>query len=280
MKTSVSMYSLHKYVAAGKMSILEFIDYAASIGVDGVELLDIYWNDEEMEIPQVLSRVKEKNLQVSAYDITNNFVKESQEERDQETARVRKSVDIAKKLDTKVVRIFSGDVHQGISFEQGKQWIIEGLKESAKYAEEKGVLLGIENHGYFAGRSAQVAELIEAVGSPNVRSTLDTGNFLLVDENPKDAVTALKHDAVHVHFKDFIQVDSTYEEHAFQSLAGKRYAGTAAGEGNVDLHHVITELKSADYQGWLSVEFEGAGDAKQGTEKSVANLKTILLAAR
>ncbi|MFF2447433.1 sugar phosphate isomerase/epimerase family protein [Neobacillus sp. NPDC058068] len=279
MKTSVSMYSLHKYTAAGKMSILEFIDYAASIGVEGVELLDIYWTNEEVEIPLVLSLLKEKNLQVSAYDITNNFVNASKEERDLEAARVRKSIDIAKKLNTTMVRIFSGDVQEGVSFEQGKQWIIEGLKESAKYAEENGVILGIENHGYFAGHSAQVAELIEAVDSPNVQSTLDTGNFLLVDEDPKAAVTALRHYAVHVHFKDFVAVDNDYDGPAFKSISGNKFVGTAAGEGSIDLKHVISELNSVHYKGWLSVEFEGAGDAKIGTEKSVENLKNIVRAA-
>lgn len=278
MKTSVSMYSLHKYIMNEKMDLSGFIDYAASISVDGVELLDIYWKDEEVEIPQVLSLLKEKDLKVSAYDITNNFVKESQEERILELERVRKSVDIAKKLNTNIVRIFSGDVKEGVSFEQGKQWILDGLKESAKYAEENGVVLGIENHGYFAGRSTQIKELIEAAGSPNIRCTLDTGNFILVDEDPKEAVTALKSYAAHVHFKDFVVIDSEYTGPAFKSLSGKKFIGTVAGEGSIDLKHVISELKSVNYDGWLSVEFEGTGDAKAGTEKSVANLKNILLA--
>ncbi|MFT4416469.1 sugar phosphate isomerase/epimerase family protein [Fredinandcohnia humi] len=276
MKTSVSMYSLHKYTVTENLDVFGFIDYAASIGVDGVELLDIYWKDEENEIPQVNLLLAERKLKVSAYDITNNFVKTSELERTQEIEKVQKGVDIAKKLHTKVVRIFSGDVNENVDFEQGKQWIIECLKESAVYAEEHGIILAIENHGYFAGRSDQVIELIEAVGSPNVRSTLDTGNFLLVDEDPSHAVTAVKKYVKHVHFKDFKNMGKDYEGPAFKSLSGEKFLGTVAGEGSVNLQHVISELKEVGYNGWLSVEFEGTGDPKVGAEKSISNLKKLL----
>lgn len=276
MKTSVSMYSLHKYTVNENLDVFGFIDYAASIGLDGVELLDIYWKNEEEEIPKVVTLLAEKNLKVSAYDITNNFVKISDEDRANEIAKVRKGVDIAKRLNTNVVRIFSGDVNEGVSFEQGKQWIIECLKESAIYAEEQGVILGIENHGYFAGRSDQLIEIIEAVESPNVQSTLDTGNFLLVNEDPSHAVSTLKKYVAHVHFKDFKNMGNNYDGHAFQSLSGDKFLGTVAGEGSVDLQHVISELQEVGYDGWLSVEFEGTGDPKVGAEKSIANLKRLL----
>ncbi len=276
MKTSVSMYSLHRYVKHENLDVFGFIEYAAAIGVDGVELLDIYWKNEQEEIPQVLSLLAENNLQVSAYDITNNFVKPDEKERQHEINRVHQAIDIAKELNTNVVRIFSGDILEGVPFEQGKEWIIECLKECATYAEQQGVILGIENHGYFAGRSEQIIELIHNVNSPNILSTLDTGNFLLVDENPNDAVTKVKQYVVHVHFKDFIKMSSDYDGPAFKSLSGNKFLGTVAGEGNVDLNHVISELKNVGYTGWLSVEFEGTEDPKVGTEKSVSNLKKLL----
>ncbi|MEH7386939.1 sugar phosphate isomerase/epimerase family protein [Bacillus sp. JJ1521] len=278
MKTSVSMYSLHKYTVNENLDVFGFIDYASSIGLDGVELLDMYWKDEAKEIPVVKRLLSEKNLLVSAYDISNNFVKPSKEERNIEIQKVYKGIDIAQSLNTNVVRVFSGDLSENISFEQGKSWIIECLKESASYAEEKGIILAIENHGYFAGRSEQVIELIEAVGSTHVRSTLDTGNFLLVDEDPKHAVSVLKKYVSHVHFKDFINMGKEYEGHAFRSLSGDKFSGTVAGEGSVDLHHVIEELRSVNYMGWLSVEYEGTDNPKVGTEKSIYNLKQILQA--
>lgn len=272
------MYSLHKYTVNENLDVFGFIDYASSIGLEGVELLDMYWKDVEQELPKVKSLLAERNLMVSAYDISNNFVRTSEDERKMEIQKVYNGIDIAKKLNTNVVRIFSGDLCESVSFVQGKSWIIECLKECATYAEEQGVILAIENHGYFAGRSEQVIELIEAVGSNHVRCTLDTGNFLLVDEEASHAATALKKYVAHVHFKDFVNVGKDNEGHFFLSLSGDKFLGTIAGEGKVDLHHVIHELKSVNYQGWLSVEYEGTDDPKVGAGKSVDNLKQILQA--
>ncbi|WP_010282941.1 sugar phosphate isomerase/epimerase family protein [Bacillus timonensis] len=276
MKTSVSMYSLHKHTVTEGLDVFGFIEYASSIGLDGVELLDMYWKDVEQELPKAKLLLSEKNLMVSAYDVSNNFVKSSEGERKMEIQKVFNGIDVAKKLNTNVVRIFSGDISENVSFEQGKSLIIECLKECASYAEEQGIILAIENHGYFAGRSEQVIELIEAVGSTHVKSTLDTGNFLLVDEDPSHAVTALKKYVAHVHFKDFVNVGKEYEGHAFSSLSGDKFLGTVAGEGKVNLHHVMQELKSVQYKGWLSVEYEGTDDPKIGAEKSVDNLRQIV----
>src|SRR5690554_5684938 len=120
MKISMSMYSLHQDTVNKNLDVFGFIDYASSIGLDGVELLDMYWKDEEKEIPKVKHLLSERNLQVSAYDISNNFVKTSEEERNNEIQKVYKGIDIATKLNTKVVRIFSGDLSENVSFEQGK----------------------------------------------------------------------------------------------------------------------------------------------------------------
>ncbi|WP_255452134.1 hypothetical protein GGGNBK_13840 [Sporosarcina sp. ANT_H38] len=79
MKISVSMYSLASTIRKENWSIVDFIDYASSISSDWVELLDIYWTNKEdkyEEIGEVLTALKSCQLQVSAYDIMNNFVKE------------------------------------------------------------------------------------------------------------------------------------------------------------------------------------------------------------
>ena len=45
--------------------------------------------------------------------------------------------------------------------------------------------------GLMAGRSDQVRNIIETVNSPALRANLDTGNFLLVNQNPTDAAREL-----------------------------------------------------------------------------------------
>ncbi|HHY97209.1 MAG TPA: sugar phosphate isomerase/epimerase [Firmicutes bacterium] len=273
MKVAVSMWSLHKLYRKGEMDVFGFIDYAAELGVDGVELLDFFWKDISSEPKKALDRVKSRGLKVAAYAIGNNFVNPDVNKRMAEVEKIRNGVDMAVDLETKIVRVFSGDLVPGIKFEDAKNWILEGLSEGAKYAERKGVVLALENHGLLAGKSSQVKEIIETVGSPSLRSTIDTGNFLLVNEKPVDAVRTLGSLAAHVHFKDMKKIDDGDVTEFYTALDGTRYIGTVAGEGDVQIDEVVKLLKEAGYNGYLSVEFEGLGDPKEGTRKSVEYLQ-------
>ncbi|MEK5069898.1 sugar phosphate isomerase/epimerase family protein [Sporosarcina sp. FSL K6-1508] len=277
MNISISMYSLASTISKEKWSIVDFIDYASSIGIDGVELLDIYWankEDKDEEIEQVLTALKSYNLQVAAYDITNNFVKESVEERAEEVAKVLNGIEVAKKIGTSIVRVFCGDIHGDNTYENGSAWIIEGLKKCAETAEKEQVYLAIENHGLLAGKSKQVNEIIKAVNNPYVKTTFDTGNFLLVHEKPTEAFEQLKNEIVHVHFKDFRKKEENEPLRGFRSTEGVELIGVIPGDGEVDLAYIVNGLKDSNYNGWLSIEYEGHDDAKMANEEAVRRLKT------
>lgn len=278
MKVSVSMYSLVSIVREENWSVIDFLDYAKSISLDGVELLDIFWKDakhNDDEIEEVVTALKERNLKVSAYDVTNNFVVESNEVRAIEVANVIEAIHVAKKLGTNIVRVFCGDLHGSLSYEQAQGWIVESLKACAKVAEEEQVYLGIENHGHLAGKSDQVNEIIDQVNSPYVKSTFDTGNFLLVHEQPNDAFDQLKENIVHVHFKDFRKKEPNENINAYRSIQGEELIGTIPGDGDVDLKYIVEGLRTIGYDGWLSLEYEGIEEARAATKEAVNRLKDL-----
>ncbi len=275
MKISVSMWSVHKEFFAGRMNVVDFVNWAGSTNATGVELLDVFWKDAEEEVPAVKEALAAAGLEVGAYAVGNNFVVSDPDVRAEQVAIIRRGVDMAVEFGAEVVRVFAGDLTEGISFDDARGWIVAGLKEAAAYAEEKGITLALENHGKLAGRSSQVIGVIRDVASTALKSTIDTGNFLLVDESPADAVANLAEYAAHVHFKDFRpykQGDSEF----YEALSGKKYVGTISGEGSVDLNQALRDLKTAGYSGWLSVEFEGLEDEKQGSIASIDNLVTTL----
>lgn len=279
MNISVSMYSLASTIRQETWSVIDFIDYASSISLDGVELLDIYWVNKENkdeEIEKVLTAMKSHNLRVSAYDITNNFVKESVKERAEEVVKVLNGIQVAKKLGTNIVRVFCGDIQGDLTYENGLDWIVEGLRKCAATAEKEQVYLAIENHGLLAGKSRQVCEIIKAVNSPFVKSTFDTGNFLLVHEKPTEAFEQLKNEIVHVHFKDFRKKTENESLRGFHSTEGVELIGVIPGDGEVDLAYIVNGLKSRNYDGWLSIEYEGHDDAKMANEEAVNRLRNLL----
>ena len=110
-----------------------------------------------------------------------------------------------------------------------------------------------------------------------MRANVDTGNFLLVNQNPVDAIRDLAPLAAYVHLKDFRRRgrDEQVSE-SYAALDGSHFVGTAIGAGEVDLRAVLATLREAGYDGWLSIEFEGTGDAKEGLQASVAATRDLM----
>lgn len=279
MQVSASMYSLHQTVVKEKWSIIDFIHYAKEANLDGVELLDFYWQDRgniAEELAEVKAALKETGLPVSAYDVSNDFVKASYADRKTEVHQVIRGIQVAQALGTDIVRVFCGDLTEGITFDDAQTWIVDSLKECAIHAEQAKVYLAIENHGLLAGKSEQVMEVIQAVDSPYVKATFDTGNFLLVHEDPLEAFNRLKDDIVHVHFKDFREKQAGESHPAFRSTEGVEMIGTIPGDGIVDLQVIVHGLQANDYAGWLSIEFEGYEEARMANEEAVRRLRSLM----
>lgn len=277
MKLSLSMYSCIRAVRAGKLDLMSFLDYAANQQAQGVELLDIFWSDAPSEIPQVKRRLEDLGLELAVYSLSNNFIQPDASERARELADLRRAVDIALELDVDILRVFSGNALAGLSHQQGMAWILAGLAAGADYAQSQGVTLALENHGRFAGRSDQVRDIIEQVNSPALRVNFDTGNFLPVGQDPVAAAQDLAPLVVLVHLKDMKLAKGDETGHVAADPHGRLLTGSVIGEGLVDLPAVMAVLREAGYDGWLSLEFEGAEEPLTiGVPRSLAAGRALL----
>ncbi|WP_339208609.1 sugar phosphate isomerase/epimerase family protein [Paenibacillus sp. FSL K6-3182] len=277
MNVSLSMWSVHKYWYEGKWDTVDFLAFASETGVKGVELLSCFWKEKEKDIPLIDEALRKYGLQVACFSACNNFVVADDSQRQAQVKEVTDAVDAAVHFGAKVVRVFSGDLpNDSISFEQGMQFVIDGLRAAADYAEQKGVTLCLENHGLFAGRSDQVMAIIQQVNSQALRSTFDTGNFLLVGQSSSDAIDELNGYVGHVHVKDFLPVPEGTAGGVTRALTGELFLGKIAGEGAVDLKYIFGELKKSGFDGWLTVEFEGEEEPKLGSIEAVNHVTRIV----
>lgn len=280
MRIGVSMYSYAQSVRNGLLDIPGFIKQAKLAGADGVELLEYYYKDIEKDRESALEALSETGLPCPIFSVGNNFAKLDPSERISQLKRIEFGVDEALKYGADTVRVFAGDVSEGITFEQARGWIVEGLSEASKYAQAHGIKLALENHGTLAGRGDQVRGIIEDVRSQSGSNALganpDTGNFLLVNQPSHEAIGQVAPLANMVHFKDFMAAPSDYDGWAYVALDGQKFLGTAIGEGTVDLGQCIAELKSAGFDGWLSVEYEGAEDPFTAVPRSIGNARKYI----
>lgn len=275
MKLGLSMWSVVSLHRQG-FTAEDFVRLASELGVDGVELLDYFWADKTTQPQQIVQLAKECSLDILSYAIDNDFVNADSAIRHKMQDHVRREIDLAADVGAPVVRVFSGNAKQNIDFETGFTWIVEGLSEAAEYAETKEIMLCLENHGTFAGTSAQIERILDEVGSPALTATFDTGNFMLCMENPKEAINRLAKRVGHVHFKDFRYVDSDETKGVYTGLGGTRVKGTAIGEGDVDLPYIVKALQEVGYQGSLVIEYEGTDDVKEDLRNSVAYVKGLI----
>ncbi len=259
MKISVTIYSLNQYFQKEKMDVKGFIEYCGNLGVDGVDL-GYYWKDEDKEVKLVPDWLRENNLKLAAYIVSNDFV-QKEEKKKEEIKLVRHGIERAAQLKTKILRVFVGNVNLDFpDYQRSKEILVSSFKEVSSFAEDKGIILALENHGMLCGKTDQILDLLNEVNSPNLKLNIDIGNFLGVDEDPVSSVKRLAHLAVHIHIKDFRKENG-------------KITPTVLGEGNVDLIGCLKVLKEKGYQGYLSLEYEAEVDSKIGVEKGLQTLK-------
>lgn len=253
MNLSVSLYSCHPLIRDGKMDIYEVMSFFKECGVKYVELVDMYIRDED-ELAKIKAFLDENGMQVSSYSASNEFVLGGEAERQKSIAHLKACCDVARYFSTDIVRVFAGnmDAEGTLSYDDCARKIVDGFRQCIKTAEEKGVYFCLENHGVLAGRPEQVKCIIDAVGSPNLKATADTGNFNIVGADPYEAVKLLIDDIGHVHFKDMVEV----ADGGWVSPQGKHFLGCDIGGGVVELERIVALLREHGYSGYISIEYE------------------------
>ncbi len=276
MKFGISMWSFVTEYHKGNMTVEQFIAYASEHGYELVELLDYFWKDAGTDIPHARAAAKRHGIEIGVYSIGNDFAHADVEERHKAIAYVKRGINEAAEIGAPVLRIFGGSPKPGLDFARVKPWFLDALRECATHAAGSKITLAMENHGTLSGSSAQILELIREVNSPWFRATADTGNFLLVDEKPLDAIQHLAPYIAHVHCKDFAAVEKEIPSEVSTSLAGKKYSGCAIGKGAAQIGPIIAFLKQRAYNGPISLEYEGLGDPYAGVAQSQKFVKQYL----
>ena len=283
MKIGVSSYSFSKYLADTKCGYEAICDIAKNMGFDGIEFINLYsekWGvtSDEFEVARKIRAHCDKiGLEIIAYTVGANLLSDNV---DGEVAKLKRHVDIAETLGAPLMR---HDVAYNLRNEEGYTYqcaideIAPRVAEISEYAKAKGIKTCTENHGYVFQAPERVKELIDRVDNPNYGWLCDIGNFLCVDAEPVKSVEIAAPYAIHAHAKDFLYKSGSEPKPAgfgITTSGGNYLRGTVVGHGVVPVKKCIDVLKAAGYNGWLSLEFEGAEDNLKALENGLANLRS------
>ena len=284
MKLGVSAYSFNRLLKAGK-NYFEICDLAKEMGYEGIEFIDLNLEygcgqQTRKELAQAIrSHCEEIELPIIAYTIAADFLNGRDCPPSEETARVKACVDIAEILGAKILRHDAfwklGDIR---SWREAVDAIAPAIYEVAEYAESKGIVTCSENHGMIMQDSERMEYMINRVNHKNYGWLVDMGNFLCADEDPKHAVGVAAPYAVHAHVKDFIFKKGTEDMPAgrwITTRGGNYIRGTVVGHGVVPVRPCMNILKRAGYNGYVSVEFEGAEDTLAALNQALEYLRRV-----
>lgn len=269
-RLAVSSYSYWRFRDDSKLPMARCIELAAEAGFDGFEILHMQMEGEENGYLQQLKRTAFVNgLDLCGFSTHQGFVFPDAAERKKNVEHTVHCLQLAHELGIPTMRVNTGRWRtiesfdelmakkgieprlDGYSDDDGFGWAISSLEECLPAAEKYGVTMGLENH-WGLGRTADgVLKIIDAIKSPWLQATLDTGNFL---EHSYAQMEKLAPRAVLVQAKTYFGGGTWYTL-------------------DIDYQRVAQILRAANYRGYVSLEFEGQEEYQTAIPKSLTMLR-------
>ena len=171
--------------------------YVEMRGVDGNNL--IYHSDEKVK--EIKERLDEAGIALSALGsplgkigIEDLFEKHMEE--------FKRAVEIAHKMDTKNIRMFSFYVPEGKGA-QYKEQVFDRLGQFVDYATANDAVLLHENEkGLYGEMAAECRELMDAFYGDHFKAIFDFANFVQAKQDTLEAYELLKDYIAYIHVKD------------------------------------------------------------------------------
>ena len=285
MKLGVSSYSFSKHLSDTKCGYIAICDLAKEMGFDGIEFINLKndkWGeiDDEFKIADRIRAHCEKiKLEIIAYTVGANFLVDDV---DNEMAKLRHHVDVAERLGAPILRhdvTYNLRSKEGYTYRDAIDEIAPLVNEISNYAKAKGIRTCTENHGFVFQAPERVKDLIDRVSNENYGWLCDLGNFLCADKEPLDSLKIALPYVMHVHAKDFLFKSGKEPKPAgfsITTVGGNYIRGTVVGHGVVPVKDCVDILKSAGYNGWISLEFEGQESVLQAIKDGLSNLKAYI----
>ena len=245
-KIGLNAYSFNRPLMAGTMTIPDVIDYCAQQEIDGVDLTGYYFkgypNAPSDEVIYSIKRAAFLNgVTITGTGVRNDFALTDPSSRRGHIQLVKDWVDVAAKLGSDMVRVFSGREHpKGYTFEQVLEWMVPAFQECAEYGAKRGVIIGLQHHDDFLKTAEQTIRVVDLVKSDWFSVILDVGSLRQGD--PYAEIEKLLPYASNWQVKEHV------------------WYGTKKVE--IDLPRIRKIIDKVGYRGFTPIEALGEGDPR------------------
>lgn len=270
-------------VRDGTMTLREWVDLAAPLGVDGLEYYSGFLElADPARWPEARRLVESRGLVIPMLCCSPDFSQPDPALRQAEIEREKSWIRMAATLGAGYCRVLSGQRRPELTRQQGLDLVVGCIEACLPEAEACGVTLIIENHykddfwsfPEFAQKMDVFCELVDRIHHPRFGVNYDPSNAFLAGDDPLELLRRVKHRVVTMHASDRSLISGTLEDlrREEQGVEGyvKRLKHGTIGRGLNDYDAIFTELRGVGFDGWVSIE-----DGVDGIEQLVESVHFV-----
>ena len=247
------------------ITLFEWIELAATLGVDGLEFYSGFLRDDPAFLHQVRDALESHRLAMPMLCCSPDFTEPDPVRLAEEIEREKRMIELTAFFGGRYCRVLSGQRRPGLDRADGVAQVVRVIKSLLPFAEQHQIVLTMENHykdNYwdypeFAQKMDVFLEIVDQIDSPWFGVNFDPSNTLLAGEDPLDLLERVKDRVVTMHASDRYLKSGTIEDlRREENAAGyaTRLAHGVIGGGLNDYDAIFTVLRSAGFHSWISIE--------------------------
>ena len=251
----------------GSMKVAEWIQLASSLDIDGLEWYAGFLEMEKESNWSVFRRqVEDVGKVIPMMCCSPDFTHPDAAFRAKEISKQKRWIDMTHTLGGSFCRVLSGQRRPELSIDEGVKLAADCIEECLPYAEERNIVLILENHykddfweyPEFAQKMEVFCKLVDRIHHAQFGVNYDPSNTYLAGEDPLELLYRVSDRVVTMHASDrYLKVgtieDLRKEEGGAVGYA-KRLSHGEIGKGLNDYDAIFTELRRVGFNGWISIE--------------------------
>jgi sugar phosphate isomerase/epimerase len=258
------------------MTLFQWIELAATLGVEGLEFYSGFLDDDEIFLHRVKSALKEHRLQMPMLCCSPDFTQTNSTLLQKEIEREKRMIEVTAFFGGQYCRVLSGQRRPELTREAGVAQVVRVIADLLPFAEKHGVVLTMENHykdNYwqypeFAQKMDVFVDIVGQIDSPWFGVNYDPSNTILAGEDPLVLLEKVKHRIVSMHASDrYLKTGSTEDLRKEEDSVGyaNRLSHGVIGKGMNDYDKIFSTLNQVGFHGWISIEdgMDGMNDLRE-----------------
>ena len=259
-KISLAQWSLNREIRGGKMDNLEFAKAAKDLGMDAIEYVNQFFKGKAEDtdyLDQMKKRCDDNGVQslLIMVDGEGQLGNPDEAARKKAVENHHKWVTAAKYLGCHSIRV---NAASGGSYQEQVDRAADGLRSLSEFAAGHDINVIVENHGGLSSNGQWLAQVIRKVDLDNCGTLPDFGNFWI--EWPRNGKKGNYYDR-------YLGMAALMP--FAKAVSAKSYKFDENGdEPDIDFRKIMKIVHDSGYRGYVGIEFEGEGEAKEGIVKT------------